>query len=34
LICIALHGDLTNHHTSQALDVEISGLVFRSNQVS
>jgi len=27
-------GDLANHHTSSALDVETFGLVFRSNQVS
>jgi len=34
LICISLHGDLVNHHTSSTLNVEESGLVFRSNQVS
>jgi len=31
LICISFRGDLANHHTSLALDVKTSGLVFRSN---
>jgi len=34
LICVVLHDDLVNHHSSSALDVETSDLVFRSNQVS